>query len=152
MARGISVIALVSILLAACGTDEGAGQGTANPPPAEDVTTTASQNTAATDPTTTTSAPQPSRVSVADAMVAADGPLLVRGQIIRHTDGAVETFELCSALTRSIPPSCVGGAMELLGVEGVEFVAAPASAVAWSRPVDLLVEKAGNRLEFVGLA
>ena len=144
MRRGAIVIAFLGVFLMACGADDppAVGGEPVAPAPGEP-TTTAAGPAEPSDP--------PVRVTVAEAPDTDDGVLLVRGQVIRRGEGAATTYELCGALTRSIPPSCVGVGLSLIDVTGLEFVTAPSSTVSWTRPVELMVEKVGPAFVFRGV-
>ena len=70
-------------------------------------------------------------ISVADALRADDGPVLVNGMLLIEADG---TAWLCSALAESFPPQCGGDRLQLVDLD--EATALPqltsGNGVRWS--------------------
>lgn len=102
------MLALVAVLLAACGA--------AGPPTAD---------TGADDPVL--------RVPVQEAKEAT-GPVEVAGHLIFHEDGSAE---MCTALTRSMPPQCAGHSITITGLDPADFDTESVRGVHWTGEVTL---------------
>lgn len=135
--KRIVVLALVAMLLAACGGDEPAPSGTASPTPSAPTPTTG----------TTTGPPAVGMgpgVTIEEALAGeTDGPLLVNGYIVAEAD----VVRLCGALAESMPPQCGGDSLEVVGIDLDDYGVAEAQGVAWTdEQVQVLGEVDGGVL------
>lgn len=121
---GVLVIAVTALTLAACGDDNGAGNGT---PPEGPLPPVTSGPVSAVGP----------GISIAEAIAFGPAePLLVNGFIVATQD----QVRFCSALFESYPPQCGG---DSLRVEGLDLATieglTTAEGVTWSdQPIQLL--------------
>lgn len=121
---GVLVIAVTVLALAACGDDNGAGNGT---PPEGPLPPVTSGPVSAVGP----------GIGIAEAIALnSTEPLLVNGAIV----ATAEEIRFCSALLESYPPQCGG---DSLRVEGLDLTTleglTSAGGVTWSdQPVQLL--------------
>ena len=133
----ILLVALASVA-AACGEDAGSGSAV----------------------TTTTAGPVLGPFAVTEALAVADGRMQVSGSILRigiQSECGPETtcpevmteLHLCGALTRSLPPQCVGDFFYLRGLDpaAIEFQEAR-DGTGWTAPVLITGHKQGQA--FIG--
>ena len=115
-----------------------------------------------TDGTTSLPKPVAGPVTVPQARAMADGPMRVEGSLLRVGIGpecdadatcpaVIFEMHLCGAMTRSVPPQCVGDFFYLRGIDPatIEFQEAP-DGTAWSAPVVITGRKQGEA--FIGEA
>ena len=138
--RGRLVLTLLALglVVAACGQDLGSE----------------------TDGTTSSLEAVSGPFTVPEARAIADGRMRVSGSILRVGIGpecdadatcpaVIFELHLCGAMTRSIPPQCVGDFFYLRGVDpaAIEFQEAP-DGTGWSAPVLITGRKQGEA--FIG--
>ena len=96
--------------------------------------------------------------AVPEARAMADGRMRVDGSILRVGIGpecdadatcpaVIYEMHLCGAMTRSVPPQCVGDFFYLRGIDpaAIEFQEAP-DGTGWSAPVVITGRKQGDAL------
>ena len=113
-----------------------------------------------TDGTTSSLEPVSGPFTVPEARAFADGRMSVTGSILRvgigpecDPDGTcpavIFEMHLCGAMTRSVPPQCVGEFFYLRGIDPdiIEFQEAP-DGTGWSAPILITGRKQGEA--FIG--